>query len=170
MQEAEREKAGFTLIEFVMAIVIVGILVAIAIPRFESYFVIKLDGAARKAASDVRYVQQFAVSRHTNSRIEFDASSNRYRACFCNEADGKCGSGTCGSANWSPIPDPFTRADLVVDFTTDAQYRGISVENTITFQFDWQGVPVAGGSVSLEYRGDTRMISVEEQTGMVRIE
>jgi prepilin-type N-terminal cleavage/methylation domain-containing protein len=170
---------GFTLIELVMVIVIVGILAGLAIPRFQSFYAIKLSGAARKVVSDLRFAQQLAISQHADSRIEF--SGNSYRGCYCNETDGACSSGTCTSTNWSAITDPFTRAPLVVDFNTDLQYRGINIASTNfggTLRFDWQGVPqnasgaplTAEGSISLSYQGNNSTIYVTPNTGRVRLQ
>ena len=139
-------RRGFTAMEVVMAIVIIGILAALTIPRLESFYGIRLGGGVKKLVSDVRYVQQVAISRHTNARIVFDIGNDRYEA----QAETSPGSGA-----WQYIPDPFTRANMIVDYGTDPQYGGIDIiqadfNSTATLQFDWQGVPAAGGQVMLE--------------------
>ena len=173
---------GFTMIETIMVIVILGILAALTIPRFNSFYGIKLAGAMKSVVSDIRYVQQFAVSHHADSRIEFDTTANSYRACYCNEADGACASGSCASgANWSAIPDPFTRSGLQINFTSDPQYRGIVIagpnfEGTSALRFNWQGIPknsggtnlTGEGSVKFSYQGNSKTIYVAPATGRIR--
>lgn len=170
---------GFTLIEFVMVIVIIGILTGLAIPRFQSFYAIKFSGAIKKVVSDIRFAQQLAISRHADSRIEF--SANTYKECYCKDAGGACTTGTCASANWSAITDPFTRANLLVNLATDPQYKGTAISNvdfggTATLRFNWQGVPqnangvalTSDGSLGLSYHGNSSTIYVTPNTGRVR--
>ena len=174
---------GFTLIETIMVIVIIGILAAVAVPRFNAFYALKLDGAMKKVRSDIRYVQQLGISRHTDTRIEFNAAANSYQACFCNETDGVCAAGACGSGNWTALTDPFTRGNLQTNFNTDPQYGGIDLTSASfgggsTLRFDWQGVPqnsartnlAADGSVSFSYQGNSNTIYVTPNTGRVRVQ
>jgi len=157
----------------------------LVIPRFESFYFIKFNGAMKKAVSDIRYVQQFAVSRHAIARIEFNAAAESYRCCYCNEAGGNCTTGQCGAANWADISDPFTRHSLQMDFRTDPQYNGILIdtadfEGAPTVQFDWQGVPKNASGMDLSSEGSVRFlyrnatitnrIYVSPRTGRVRIQ
>ena|SRR3989338_3206516 len=176
-------RKAVTLIELIMVIVIVGILALTAIPRFESFYFLKLSGAMKKVASDIRYVQQLSVSRHADTRIEFNPAGNSYQTCYCNDADGACATGDCGSANWTAISDPFTRANLQVNFNSDAQYGGIDISavnfgDTQTLRFNWQGIPQdasgadlsSDGSVNFLYRGNANTIAVTPNTGRGRVE
>jgi prepilin-type N-terminal cleavage/methylation domain-containing protein len=157
-------RRGFTLIEVVMVIVIVGILTAIAIPRFQAFYAVKLDGAAKKLISDIRYVQQIAISNHTSTRIVFDSAAERYRA---EEESPR------GSNFWRAISSPFMSGSMITDFTNDPQYAGVNITgpsfgSSSTLMFDWRGQPVSGGEVTLSYRDNTRRIEVVATTGQVR--
>ncbi len=167
---------GFTLIEVVMVIVIVGILAALAVPRFDSFYAAKLAGAVRKTASDIRYVQQIAISRHTNTRIVFNTASDTYSA----QEESSPGSGT-----WNNMTDPFTRGALQTNFATDAQYKDIDIASVNfggagqgTLRFSLEGVPqnssgtdlASDGSVAFTYRGNTNTITVTANTGLVNMQ
>jgi len=158
-------RKGFTLIEVVMVLVIVGILAALAIPRFDSFYSIKLDGSMKKVVSDIRYAQLTAVSRHGNCRIVFGPASDTYIA----EEQLTLG------GPWSGIKDPFTKANLTMNFRTDPQYKGIDIVNanfnsSNILQFDWQGVPQAGGTATFNCQGNIRVVTVAQNTGRVRVQ
>ena len=153
-------RKGFTLIETVIVLVIVGILAALAIPRFDSFYSIKFEGSLKKVISDIRYVQQLAISRHENCRIIFNPGNDTYSAQEQLTA----------AAPWNAINDPFTRASLLMNFRTDSQYRGIDIfsanfNSSNILQFDWQGVPLSAGNVTFSYRGNSRTVSVLPNTG-----
>jgi len=171
--EGHSSLMGFTLIEFIMVIVIMGILVTLAMPRFEVYYEIKLQAAAKRLASDIRYVQSAAISKHTDTRIVFDDIHNSYQASYYDTVSG----------SWQPIQDPFTRLDLTRDFNTDSQYKriditSVDINTTDTLKFNWWGTPRDGndsdltneGSVGLAYKGGSITIKVIPQTGKVNIE
>lgn len=168
---------GFTLIETIMVIVILGILAALTIPKFNSFYGIKLSGAIKKVRSDIRYVQQLGISQHMDTRIVFDTANNSYQASYCTVSGGVCGN------SWAAITDPFTRGNLQAYFNTDPQYRGIdltgaSFGGTSTLRFDWQGVPqnssrvnlAADGSASFSYQGNSSTVYITPNTGRIRIQ
>ena len=159
-------RKGYTVMEVVMVIVVIGVLAALSIPRFESFYAIRLSGGTKKLVSDIRYVQQLAISQHANTRIVFYPDTDRYEA----QAEASAGSGV-----WEYVPDPFTRAAMVMDYRTDPQYRGIDIaqadfSGTTTLQFDWQGVPLAAGQVTLESRGNRNSVVVSQNTGKVSVQ
>ncbi|MFA5362763.1 MAG: hypothetical protein WC335_05895 [Candidatus Omnitrophota bacterium] len=157
-------KAGFSLIEIIMIVLIIGILAGIAIPRFSAFFVMKLEGGRKKVIYDIRYVQQIAAARHTNTRVVFNTVNETYSA----QEESPQGSGT-----WVTVISPFTRAALQVNFASDYQYNGIDITSASfggsgTLQFDWKGIPANGGTVVLTFKDETRTITVEANTGFVR--
>jgi hypothetical protein len=147
-----------------MILLILGILAGVAIPRFAAFFVMKLEGGRKKMIYDIRYIQQMAVSRHTNTRVVFNTVSETYSA----QEESPQGSGT-----WVDMNSPFIRSALQVNFANDHQYNGIDITSASfgggsTLQFDWKGIPANGGTVVLSYKDESRTITVEANTGFVR--
>lgn len=171
---SRKSQNAFTIIESIMVIVIVGILVALAIPRFQSFYFIKLNGAVKKIVSDIRYVQQLAIARHENYKIVFNVSpADTYTVIRVADA--------------TIVQNPFSRQSINpwVDFKTDPQYNGIHISSTAfssgTLRFDWQGTPQEGPdgavtdlaqerSVTFEYRGNIMQVYVTPNTGRLRVQ
>jgi len=57
--------AGFTLIEMVMMLILIGILAVVFVPRAPSKGSLTIAGQAQQLASDLRYVQALSMTRMT---------------------------------------------------------------------------------------------------------
>jgi prepilin-type N-terminal cleavage/methylation domain-containing protein len=160
---------AFTLIELTMVMVVMSILIVMAVPRFQSFYFIKLNCAVKKAVQDIRYAQQLAIDRHETYKIIFDPSANSYDVRLASDN--------------SLATDPFSRQDLVRHFDTDPQYHGIdlvsaSFAGSPVLQFDWQGTPLdaggnalaAAGQVRFGYQGTALEVDVAPGTGWVRVQ
>lgn len=72
------ERAGFTLVEILIAVVILALLAALAMPSFEPGVAAQLDAAAQVVSADLAQIRQLAVTNNTTYRLTFDASENRF--------------------------------------------------------------------------------------------
>lgn len=71
---------GFTLIEMVIVLAIVGIISLISIPVYRQIRPnISLDSETRELASNLRYAQQLAVTEQDNYAVIFNIATNNYQ-------------------------------------------------------------------------------------------
>jgi prepilin-type N-terminal cleavage/methylation domain-containing protein len=72
------KRNGFTLVEVLASLVIVGILSAVALPRLdlEAY---KVNSAVRSVTSTLTYAQRLAVTLQHDVRVSFDSTNGRLR-------------------------------------------------------------------------------------------
>jgi prepilin-type N-terminal cleavage/methylation domain-containing protein len=128
-----RDPAGFSLVELILVITIMGILAWVAYPRLTVTTEIKLDAAARRVAADLRYAQNRSIGTRVVHGLLFDAAAERYTLFAPTPA--------------TPVSDPADRArPLTVDFARRAEYQGVSIVSatfgtTPGVTFDYFGVP-----------------------------
>ncbi|MBI5026525.1 MAG: prepilin-type N-terminal cleavage/methylation domain-containing protein [Nitrospirae bacterium] len=155
--------AGFTLIETIIIIAIIGIIAAVVALRTTSF---KLEGAARKVAADIRYAQKLAISTQTRCGIVFSGTGYTVFENG-NVADPARSPGDACSDDGA--------GNFVVDFNASrcSNYNGVSV-SAITIAFNSIGTPVdpATGNpvvtqtVTVTYNG-SKPITIEAGTGRV---
>jgi prepilin-type N-terminal cleavage/methylation domain-containing protein len=72
-----RNKKGFTLIEIISVILVIGILSAVAIPFFDTS-PISVSMAGNTVQSDIQYAQELAMTRDQNVSITFTQLADNY--------------------------------------------------------------------------------------------
>lgn len=86
------KKWGFTLIESLVIIVIIGILASMGIPAFKNYrSALQLSGAVRELVTDLRYAQQLAVTQQLQHAVCFFPFDDGYKKEYQVIQYGECG-------------------------------------------------------------------------------
>ena len=149
-----REKnQGFTLIELVVVLAILGIMVAIAVPNFKQYmFQRRLNGAARQIMSDLMSARMKAITQ--NRKVKVFISGNNHQYTVCDDANGD---GTVGSGEGTV---------QVRDIQYD--YPGVTYTATADPIFFVNGTAY-GTTVTLANTSGTKKVAVAT-TGRVKIE
>lgn len=161
--------SGFTLVELALGITLIAILAWVAYPRIDAMSEIRLDAAARRVASDLRYAQNRAIGTRVVHGLYFEPATGRYTVYAPTKA--------------TPLVDPADRGrTLSVAFDQKFEYRGVAIVSaafgtTPAVSFDYFGVPrdsagvelAAAGRVILSYRGQADTVEVAPGTGAVTI-
>ncbi|BAM03593.1 GspH/FimT family pseudopilin [Phycisphaera mikurensis] len=180
-RSAAASRGGFTLIEILIVVLIVGIAGALVVPSMLSAGTIGLQGAARLIVADLQYAQNEAVASGAVRGIEFDPAANRYRMFDENDAT--------IDLKWMRVGG---RADTVpgdgtghtVDFSTDPRFKGFDLRRTRTdgldpgqlpfrVTFDELGAPTSGSAnaiIHIAFAENAYRIEVDGFTGRVTVQ
>ncbi|MCK5666150.1 MAG: type II secretion system protein [Thiotrichaceae bacterium] len=125
-----KKSSAFTLVELVTTLMILGILFAVALPKFFDAQVYDALGFFDEFMNSVRYAQKAAIASHCDVKVIISSSSySLYQEV------------TCGSGSFSTIVSGPS-GDL-----SAAAPGGVSISGS-TFYFDSAGAPVdaSGGA------------------------
>ena len=160
---------GFTLVELVIILVIVGILAVTILPGTTAKESVRLQAACQKLALDLRYVQQMAMAQQVRFGISFDTADESYFAYRVSTS--------------TKAKDPQTQGDLEIEFDEMREFNDIEISSTNfndAIEFDSIGAPYDGNGVSLSGVGIitlqtadgaySKTVEIEPKTGKVSIE
>jgi MSHA pilin protein MshC len=118
---------GFTLIELVMVMVLIGILAAFATSKLGSMTTANAAAFADKLRADIRYAQDLAMTRNSRTRVYFNGTGTApnpagYAVVIDTSALHDC-------SGFTPAVDPAGSVSLSVVLNT-GNYAGITVTPT----------------------------------------
>lgn len=139
---------GFTTIELIIVVVIMGIMMAVTLPKLGNVNTIDLYSMAGQVKSDIRYTQEMAMSKYRKATITFTSDSNTYSI------------GSSGSSESKQLPE---RSRAIFDSTNST---------ALIFTFNSSGEPVVGaeGILRIASDGSYKEIKVENTTGRATVQ
>ena len=150
-------QAGFTLVELVIVIVILGALAVVVLPRLgESSF--RSAAFAEQVATAFRYGQRLAVATGCEIQVEVSSATSSY--AVRRRSDGTDTS--CGTAGGFSLDVPNPGGSGAFSGTATA---GVTVTQGLVITFNAQGLPSPNGGTAIV---GGRSIIVEADTGHVR--
>jgi prepilin-type N-terminal cleavage/methylation domain-containing protein len=72
------QRRGYTIIELMLVMALMGILAAILLPQFEPSIHEQLQGAAQIVSADIAYARNLAVAHGTQYQLSFNTATNSY--------------------------------------------------------------------------------------------
>jgi len=146
--------AGFTLVELITTMIVVGIIAAVAIPQLVDRTNFDSRAFYDQAQATVRYAQKIAIAQRRSpptAPIYVVVTATQIRVCY----DAACA---------SPV------SDVGGVIQTPAAPNGVTLAPASTFSFDGSGAPSAGQVISVNSSGVgdvNRTFTVEATTGYV---
>ena len=157
---SRRSRDGYTLIEVLMVVTVIGIVGAVVVPKMLQAGEIGVQAAARMVVADILYAQNDAVARQRSRRVIFDLPGGTYRIADENNRS--------IAASWR------SGGLSEVALAADERFRGVAVQGAdfggvATLDFDDLGAAVAGGAIQLSGPGVVYQINVAAFTGQVTV-
>lgn len=147
---------GFTLVELVMVMVVVGLLAVVALPRFFDRSAFDERGFLDETLAAVRYARQLALASGCEVQVSIGAGGYALRRR----------SGCSSGAFATPVPHPVRSGGF-----SAAAPSGVSIAPAAVFYFDHVGRPHAAGGALLTAVTDIGIggltLRLEPETGYV---
>lgn len=141
-----RRDAGFTLIELIMVMILVGILAVFALPRLSLFSGFDEAGVAERLALQLSAAQKLAVANRRTVYVSISAAT--LQACY----DAACAS-------------PARAIDGTA-LRLDAPGSSAFTSSSAAFSFDSLGRSSSASAISISLAG--RSVQVEGTTGLAR--
>jgi prepilin-type N-terminal cleavage/methylation domain-containing protein len=176
-----KPQSGFTLVEILVVVVIIGIAGAIIVPQMGSRGDLKAAAAARMIMADLIYAQNRAIATQSKHYVKFDNTSTpqTYRLLT-------------SVTPLVDVPQPITKASsYVMTFgadgssgLSDISLGTVSFEGQKTIVFDELGVPsfydsvantttalttTGGSSIQVKCGTFTLTVTIEPYTGEIKV-
>lgn len=172
-------QAGFTLVEILVVVVIIGIAAAVIVPQISSRDDLKASAAARVIMSDLIYAQNRAITYQATHYVQFDVGNGRYTLL--------------AAPGLTVLTHPVNKIDFVMQFggtgpngipeatLQSAAFTGASATEQTVLAFDELGTPMAysiasgtseaitSGSIVVRSGSYRLKISVEPYTGQISV-
>ena len=159
-----RAQRGFTLVELIVVLILVGVLAVIAIPRFTGVASFNTTGFTDRVMASLRYAQKQAIAKRRNVCVAFTATTVSFTFASTAGSVSACNTNLTGPAGQNPFSiapenqSVVTFAAVPAGLTFDALGRPIVTAT---------GLPLAAAQV-ITVSGDiSRAFSVEPETGYV---
>lgn len=135
---------GFTLIEAIVVIVIVGILAVAGYMSYPNTNIFNVQGTVSQLIQDIRYTQNIAMSLGATYKLQINSTTYQFQ----------------NSSGAAYIPLGYNSSVVTLP-------SGTTLSPTQTITFDSNGKPSAGTTITVSATGKTAVITIQAQTGFI---
>ena len=163
IKQFRQNSSGFTLIELVVVIVIVGILSYVGIAKFtDNQGTIQSASLIKKIAADVRYARELALSSTLGTYVYVDIANNKYYLKW---------------ANGAYVQKPIGSDDFIVQLGQD-EFSSVHITGTAfsggRLDFTTHGLPLNSGNsfngtLNLITLSGGEKVDIVANTGMIKV-
>lgn len=152
--QPQHRHRGFTMLEMVITMLVLGIMAAVTLPRFlQSLDHYRADAAARQLQADLQLAQRTARTTGSAESISFDVTGHRY--------------------SFSSLADPNRGANVYTVDLADAPYycslSTVAFADRPSITFDGYGFPNAAGKITVASGDEVRTLSLDGATGQILV-
>jgi prepilin-type N-terminal cleavage/methylation domain-containing protein len=124
------DSRGFTIVELVMVVVLIGILAVSVVPKFVDTSAFSLAGGAAMAAADIRYTQELAMGTHSSKTIVFTTTNTYYTVNSQTvNLPSKVSISSGATFTFNSLGEPTTGGGSSVTLSAGAETKTITVES-----------------------------------------
>lgn len=152
---------GFSLMELILVISLMGIMSFVAAPIFMDNQQFNLDGAARKLESELQYIQNLAMTT---------GESYGFRTTGAGSGGANTAYEIYRVATDDPIESPYTHLPMEEDL--ESGFQGIVFSENEQIVFNSDGEPsfgLGGGEIEMNGPGDQQGSVVVNNVGLIQI-
>lgn len=160
---------GFTLVELIAVLIVLGILMAVSVPKLSSLGTTRARYAARQLLKDLTFARERAIATGKPVYVVFAPASETYTLLAEDPSNP-------GRANAQILTDPASGFSFVRTFGT-GEFVGVdmvsaSFDSANEIGFDWNGKPLNSTQTSLAATGTVtlsggNLVQVQSTGGLV---
>jgi len=164
----KNRKTGFTLVEMLAVITILGIAAMVIIPSIGDSSDLKLSSAGRQLVADLLFAQTYSIAQRKPYQVVFDTVNNSYE--IQDSSDG------------SVLVHPVTKLPYRMNFPADAHLSQVTITSAAfdggsLVKFDTMGMPynstgnqlISQGQVTLAAGTQNTSVMVEPISGRINM-